>query len=272
MKSLMIENALAMRKLHSMAAYFVSRNGQELGSFEAPQLLEGLQSGAFQPTDWLWQDGMSDWKTLADVFPQAAKPSPAPVRGGAPVRAVVPRGGAPAPAAAQRGASRPNPYETPAATATAAPAKSGGMVPQTTLAELAGTRPWVLLVAVVMWIGAGLSLVGVGLVFFGGMAAANAAAVSGSGGATGGVILSTLMMLVATGLIVYPTLKLTQYGTGITKLLKTRSVADLDAVLSEQRRFWKFYGIMILGYIVMTLIAVALAVTGAMMLMPSMAK
>lgn len=255
-----------------MAAYFVSRDGQELGSFEAPQILEGLRSGSFLATDWVWQEGMGDWKPVSDVFPQAVKPSNAPMRGAAPVRAVVPRGN-PAPAAGpQRPAARTHPHESsPAATGAVAP-KPGGMVPQTTLAELAGTRPWVLLVAVVMWIGAGITLLGVGLMTFLSIAGAGAMANSGNPAGAGGALLTILMMLVAAGLIVYPTLKLTKYASGITRLLKTRSVPDLDLLLSEQRRFWKFYGIMILAYIAMVLICVVMAVTGGMMLLAPMAR
>lgn len=262
-----------------MSAYIVSRNGQDLGSFEASQILEGLQSGSFLSTDWLWQDGMSDWKPVSDVFPQAQNPAAMPVRAAAPMRAVVPRANPAASvprtaavAGSQRVAAKTNPYESPVATESASPARAGGMVPQSTIAELAGTRPWVLLVSVIMWIGAGVSLIGVVLFLLLGIAGAGAMAKTGNPAAAGGLVVSSVMMLVAAGLIIYPTLKLTKYATGIGRLVKTRSFHDLELVLGEQRRFWKFYGIMILVYIAMVLVSVLLAVVSGAMLAAPMAK
>jgi len=45
-------------------------------------------------------------------------------------------------------------------------------------------------------------------------------------------------------LYIYPAVKLWAFANRITSLGSTRSVADLDAALTEQRRFWKFLGIM----------------------------
>lgn len=57
-----------------MSAYLVTREGQELGSFEASQIQEGLQTGQFLPTDWGWREGMSGWQGLTEIFGAAPAP------------------------------------------------------------------------------------------------------------------------------------------------------------------------------------------------------
>lgn len=76
-----------------MNPYQISRNGQPLGEFVESQIHEGLRTGYFLPTDWCWQQGMSEWQGLATLF---QRPAPAP----APQPRQVPR--APGPYAAPR--------------------------------------------------------------------------------------------------------------------------------------------------------------------------
>ncbi|HEY1050343.1 MAG TPA: hypothetical protein VGE39_11330, partial [Prosthecobacter sp.] len=61
-------------------------------------------------------------------------------------------------------------------------------------------------------------------------------------------------------LILYPTMKLSKYAACIRRLKETHSVADLDAALTEQRRFWKFYGILMLLYLCLLLIGIVAAI------------
>jgi uncharacterized RDD family membrane protein YckC len=55
-----------------MNSYQISRGGQALGEFVESQILEGLQTGYFQPTDWCWREGMADWQGLGTLFLQVA--------------------------------------------------------------------------------------------------------------------------------------------------------------------------------------------------------
>lgn len=58
-----------------MNPYQVARDGQTLGEFHESQIQEGLQTGYFQPTDWCWREGMSEWQGLEMIF-QHAKAQP----------------------------------------------------------------------------------------------------------------------------------------------------------------------------------------------------
>lgn len=67
-----------------MNSYQISRVGQVLGTFDEAQIREGLRNGTFQPSDWCWQEGMSEWQGLPMRFqpepqttalPPAAQPT-----------------------------------------------------------------------------------------------------------------------------------------------------------------------------------------------------
>jgi len=45
----------------------VGRNSQQLGTFTAKQILDGLASGQFFPTDVAWHEGLTDWQPLSDL-------------------------------------------------------------------------------------------------------------------------------------------------------------------------------------------------------------
>lgn len=62
--------------------YHLGRDGSPLGEFPETEILSGLTTGRFLPTDLAWCAGMSDWRALSEVLPQAsslpAVPSPIP--------------------------------------------------------------------------------------------------------------------------------------------------------------------------------------------------
>ena len=51
----------------------VSREGKELGSYPAPEVLSLLKEGAFLPTDCYWHEGMTDWAPLAQLQASEAR-------------------------------------------------------------------------------------------------------------------------------------------------------------------------------------------------------
>ena len=51
----------------------VSREGKELGSYPAPEVLSMLKEGAFLPTDFYWHEGMTDWAPLAQLQASEAR-------------------------------------------------------------------------------------------------------------------------------------------------------------------------------------------------------
>jgi hypothetical protein len=63
-----------------MAMIHLARDGANIGSFSTEEIREGLRTGRFLPSDMAWQEGMPDWRPLAQVV--AEKPAAAtPVAG-----------------------------------------------------------------------------------------------------------------------------------------------------------------------------------------------
>lgn len=138
-----------------------------------------------------------------------------------------------------------------------------------TIAQLAGTKPWVRFMSVIFWIG-GLMLLGMccmyALAAVSGVfnrpefannpeIANNPMFANGGKAVTGIMIGASVYMGVFAFLTIYPALKLWKYANCIGRLMASRSIADLDAALTEQRRYWKFHGIM-------TLVAICLVLVG----------
>lgn len=54
--------------------YHVGRNSQQLGVFSGDEIRAGLNNGSFYATDLAWNDAMSGWKRLDEVFGPLLKP------------------------------------------------------------------------------------------------------------------------------------------------------------------------------------------------------
>ncbi|WP_395747507.1 DUF5362 family protein [Prosthecobacter sp.] len=163
-----------------------------------------------------------------------------------------------------------NPYSTPAANLYGASTGGGAdTVAASTIAQLAGTKPWIRFMSVIMWIAFGL------LGFFSASTALMATSgvfsspefLNSPGIADNPMFASnpkfmTQIMLgqaiylgVFALLTIYPALKLWNYANRIGQLIGSHATVDLDAALAEQRRFWKFSGIM-------TIIGICLVIIG----------
>ncbi len=145
-----------------------------------------------------------------------------------------------------------NPYSAPGSDPFGSSNLSSGEgISDGVLRHLRGTKGWVKLIAILCFLGAGLMLLGglavVAIGIFGGSALASAAGTEGALAGIGGVIgMGVLGAVYAVfGLIyLYPGFKLWGYAEGIEALLKDRSSVSLEKALNEQRRFWKFVGIL----------------------------
>jgi hypothetical protein len=51
----------------------VSREGKELGSYPAPEVLSMLKEGALLPTDFYWHEGMTNWAPLVQLQASEAR-------------------------------------------------------------------------------------------------------------------------------------------------------------------------------------------------------
>jgi hypothetical protein len=146
-----------------------------------------------------------------------------------------------------------------------APPLAGGAVTERTQECLAQTKPWVRLVSVLTFIGAGFMALG-GLAMFVVGATAGASSNNALGGMVGGAVLG-LVYLAMAGLYVAPGIFLSRYASAINRLRQDGSTATLEDALMHQRSFWRYVGIlslvgMILGALVMV-IAIAAGIYAA---------
>jgi hypothetical protein len=138
-----------------------------------------------------------------------------------------------------------------------------GVMTDTIINALKKTRPWVLFLAILGFVGAALTLlVGIGAVL-GGM-------FEGGGAAeqtpfSGGMMIGLGVVYAAMALIYFfSSLYLLRYAGAIKRLSSSLSVADLEAALTQQASFWKLIGIMVLISIVLTVVMLLAGLGGAL--------
>lgn len=137
-----------------------------------------------------------------------------------------------------------NPYSTPSANVYGT-SSGGDVVSPGTIAQLAGTKPWVRFMAVLMWLGA-LLIIGV-IVLMLVAGSAGIAQMGNVGSREAGMLLGMMIPYgIMAFLMMYPASKMWKYANSIGRLVASHSVADLDAALTEQRRYWKFNGILVI--------------------------
>lgn len=126
-----------------------------------------------------------------------------------------------------------------------------------TIIELTGTKPWVRLLSILSFLGAGL--MGLGAIAMIGVGVFGVA--SGKGGAEGGAMLAMAIFYgIFAVLMVYPALKMNAYASRIDSLAQSRSIGDLENALLQQRLVWRFWGIVALVYIGVVVLAMMAAV------------
>lgn len=149
-----------------------------------------------------------------------------------------------------------DPYSSPANYAQPPSFSASKEVSQGVLAQLAGTKPWVRFMSVLMFIGTGFMLLAALIMLVaGGTIAASAKA---SGGALPAGMMTGISIVYAlfAGIYIYPALKLWKYASNIGTLLISSSMVDLEAALNQQRSFWKFLGIMVIALFVLYFVIV----------------
>lgn len=238
-----------------MSDYTVSREDQALGSFDLSQIEEGLKTGFFKPDDWGWRKGMQEWMTLTQITANAAKsPKVVTLNPMATKPAEVPAG--------------VNPYAAPRAGPAQASVVSG-TVPYPVMQELRGTQPWVRLISVLMWIVSMMNLLALGFYLVMGLLGAGGMANSGQVGMGVGFALFIVVVVgISAMLVIYPTLKLSKYASTISRLSFSQSFTDLTLALAEQRRFWKFCGILCTIYLVFLIVGIVLVMFFGIAFMP----
>lgn len=217
--------------------WFYVQGGERRGPVTAEQLKGLAAAGSLTPDDLVWTDYMSEWlparRVPALVFPAAA---PAPASEPAYAETFAPA----APAQVQSLA-----YQTPGGDATP--------VTRRTIDMLRQTRPWVILFAVLMFLGAGLLLIGSVI----GMLAAMQVR-------SGLVMIGPALNIAMSLLYIFPAVFLWRYASRIADLSYRKRAGDLEAALEAQKSYWKFLGIVTLVVICLGIVlVVVLVVAGA---------
>lgn len=156
-----------------------------------------------------------------------------------------------------------NPYQPSSASVHgAAGTFQGGVLSQAIISQLLRTRPWVRLLSVMSFLGAGLMLIfGIIMLVAGGAGMASGMGSSSSSGAAalgGGMMIGMSMFYILIALLyIYPGLKLWKYANRITGFASTGAEVDLERALNEQRAFWKFAGISVIVMIALYIVGIA---------------
>jgi hypothetical protein len=131
---------------------------------------------------------------------------------------------------------------------------SAGALPGVT-AVLAETRPWVRLIAVVIFVGLGFLVLGTTVLLL------MSGQLPGLGVARGEAILLAVMLVVMSAIYVPPALFLWRYASSIGHLQQGGGQQALEAALTNQKSFWKYLGVVILVMVGLY----AVAIVGGMM-------
>jgi hypothetical protein len=149
--------------------------------------------------------------------------------------------------------SQYNPYSPPQTyvpTMAESPVDDPAAVPNHIVEHLRGTRPWVIFLAVVGFLGAGLMVLA-GLVMF---------ALSGTAKLPAWV---GLIYILFSGVCLLPAIYMVRYASSIGRLLRDPRMERLGVALDSQRVYWKAVGIMCAALIAIYPIAIAIVVAVA---------
>jgi hypothetical protein len=256
---------------------------QQLGPVSTDELRRLAATGQVGPETMVWCNGMADWAEARSVAGLTfGSPTPEPMPAPDPYAAAAPAAPQPqyAPAAAYQPAQATYPqpsYAQPAYAAgpygQAGPAQpaygsplsyaSPGQGPLSAspraLEMLRQTRPWVLFLSILMFIGIGLyAVMGIFYLIMS-IGLASSMSSRSAGGAFAGMGILGAAVMLGVGLLYFmPAMFLSRYAARINDVVRMRREADLERALEAQKSFWKFIGVMtliVIGiYVVMFLI------------------
>lgn len=122
---------------------------------------------------------------------------------------------------------------------------------------LRGTKGWVLLIGIMTLIGAGFMVLGgIGMLF--GSAFMGAA---GAGAPQAAVFVGMgALYIVLAILYIFPGLFLIKYSSAIGRLVNSGQSNDMEDALNQQRKFWKFVGVLFIVGMVVGILGVIAAI------------
>ena len=137
-----------------------------------------------------------------------------------------------------------------------------GAVTDEMMSALRGTKGWVQLIGILMYISAGfIAIAGLGMIFGGAMMA------SGASGMPKGMLTGMgVVYLVMSVVYIFPATYLVKYASAIGRLVRDGRAEDMEAALQQQQKFWKFVGVLMLVMLVITVIGMVAAIALPMMM------
>lgn len=217
-----------------------SKAGQQFGPVSSEALKSLAAEGRLGPTDLVWNSTLTEWvpanrvKGLPFVTPAApsGEGDPQPAYAGA---------------TAMGAGSQMLSYEAP----TGEPMAMTGRA----IELLSNTRPWVLVMAIMMFLW-------VGLMFLGGVAMLVMPLFLRGPRGDGRIALIGLLYLALGAIFAALPIYLTRYYSHIGNLKRLRRPVDLEQALDSQRAYWKYLaistlvliGLYVVGIVIMVLI------------------
>lgn len=139
---------------------------------------------------------------------------------------------------------------------------ASGSLSRGVVEQLLGTRPWVRVFSVLMFVGAGFMVLGGVIMLLGTGFATIANSSEALPMGIMGLVMAVFYILIA-AVYIYPALKLWKYANGISALSFSGSQADLEVALREQRRFWKFLGVAMIAMFALYAVGIVLFIVFA---------
>ncbi len=237
-----------------MDGWYYAQNGQSVGPISQAELKGLVASGQVKPDDQVWHESMANWAPARKV------------PGLMPTRAAV----AQAPVAAAPQAYAQTQYQQPAYAAQPEQVLGyqgtnvGGEVVATprAIGYLKQTRPWVIFMAVLMFIGAALLAI-LALFMLGGGGAMLSGRSRGSSVVAGFAAGAAIAYFIGAFIYFIFGFYLIKFGSAIGRLTVTRNSSDLENAMLAQMSFWRLCGIIAIVvislYLLLFLLAIGLA-------------
>jgi hypothetical protein len=212
-----VEEAALPSPRGGAAEWWYLVNGQQFGPVDRDRLCELVGSRQLSRDTAVWTNGMAGWQPAAQV------------------------------AALGISLSQPQVQAAPSEVAVAV-VKGGVTVTDATYRALMGTRPWVLFMAVLLFIYAGLTALTAMFAFLEGNRTGSSERVAqGVGGFVGAALIVWMGML------------LLRYSSRIAALQYSHDVTHLEQALDAQRLFWYLFGVIALVALVLAICVLIVA-------------
>ena len=134
---------------------------------------------------------------------------------------------------------------------------AGGAITGEMIEAMRGTKPWVMLIGILMLVGAAFTVfAGLAMIFGGSMMS------RGPAGAPPTVLLTGMgaAYLLLSLIYVFLGLYLVKYSSAIGRLLNSGQSAEMEGALEQQRKFWKLAGVLAVVGLVFVVLGIIAAI------------